>query len=210
MAPFDADAWLGAVFGEGMGCKLQDRQQRFLKKAFADGDWDESDVPPAASPQCRSAMRGCGWMCSMRPRSPRARRSRKQTARVSCGGWHQGRRRTPAHWPRLMSSGSGPDQSAAASAGAPRASCWGGAGGDGGAGELHHPASSTMAACHANSLGSSANSTAGSSRAGCQPAFAVHVCVRNELSGQTSLCCRARRVFRGSSSEFLRGLFIRS
>ena len=28
-----------------MGCKLQDRQQRFLKKSFADGDWDESDVP---------------------------------------------------------------------------------------------------------------------------------------------------------------------
>ena len=45
MAPFDVDAWLGAVFGEGMGCKLQDRQQRFLKRAFEDGDWDESDVP---------------------------------------------------------------------------------------------------------------------------------------------------------------------
>jgi hypothetical protein len=45
MAPFDVDAWLGAVFGEGMGCKLQDRQQRFLKRAFEDGDWDESDAP---------------------------------------------------------------------------------------------------------------------------------------------------------------------
>ena len=45
MAPFDVDAWLGAVFGEGMGCKLQDRQQRFLKRAYVDGDWDESDVP---------------------------------------------------------------------------------------------------------------------------------------------------------------------
>ena len=40
MAPFEIDAWLGAVFGEGMGCKLQDRHIAFLKKSFQDGDWD--------------------------------------------------------------------------------------------------------------------------------------------------------------------------
>ena len=45
MASFDVDAWLGAVIGEGMGSKLQDRQVAFLKRAFEAGDWDPSDVP---------------------------------------------------------------------------------------------------------------------------------------------------------------------
>ena len=43
---------------------------------------------------CRSAMRACGWMCSMRLRPPKARRSRRRTARALCGGWQQGNRRT--------------------------------------------------------------------------------------------------------------------
>ena len=74
MAPFDVDAWLGAVFGEGMGCKLQDRQQRFLKRAYVDGDWDESDVPVQAR------MRSWGW------HEMGARLSRKNSKRTTRSG----------------------------------------------------------------------------------------------------------------------------
>ena len=44
MASFDPAVWLGAVIGDGMGSKLQARQIEFLKKAYDDGAWDETDA----------------------------------------------------------------------------------------------------------------------------------------------------------------------
>eukprot|EP00966_Prymnesium_polylepis_P107762 2494707-Prymnesium_polylepis.1 len=40
----------------------------------------------------------------MRLRPPKARRSRRRTARVLCGGWHQGNRRTRTTRPTALSS----------------------------------------------------------------------------------------------------------
>eukprot|EP00966_Prymnesium_polylepis_P097495 2258536-Prymnesium_polylepis.1 len=53
-------------------------------------------------------MKGCGWMCSMRLRPPKARRSRRRTARALCGGWHQGNRRTRTTSPIVPLPNAGP------------------------------------------------------------------------------------------------------